>query len=80
MPLVSNIEDVTECWDPAFDRVFLAGAPVPHAGIYRCAACGHEIAVAAGDAIPQLPHAGHPPLKGPASWMLVAAAQGNAAD
>ena len=37
---------------PDFDALYTPGAPVPHAGIYRCIACGDEIGIARGQTLP----------------------------
>ena len=78
--IARTLTDLRECLDPVFDRVCLAGALVPHAGIYRCTACRHEVAIAAGENFPGPSHQGHPPLMTIASWQLVVAVEPDTRD
>jgi hypothetical protein len=59
----------------AFDLEHPAGAPAPFPGIYRCF-CGHEIASAEGQPLPQDTHPLHPPGQ-VVAWRLTAAARRN---
>ena len=40
----------------AFDQLSSPGAAAPYPGVYRCHACGHEIAIAAGHVLPPQNH------------------------
>ena len=54
-----------------FDALYAPGAPVPHAGIYRCIACGDEIGIARGQTLPLQNHHQHAPWRGPIKWQLL---------
>jgi hypothetical protein len=54
----------------AFDQLSAPGTPAPYPGIYRCHACGHEIATAAGHPLPPQNHHSHTPVQGPIQWRL----------
>lgn len=61
-----------------FEQEFKPGSPVSQSGIYRCSACGFEIAVAAGSLLPSngtcSTHGSRwNPKDGSAVWRLVAA-------
>lgn len=58
---------------PDFDIIHTPGTPAPYAGIYRCNACRHEIAIADGHVLPPQNHGQHPQSL-PIRWQLVAAA------
>jgi len=58
--------------DAAFDQLQRPSAPAPWPGIYRCHACGHEIAIAQGHALPPQNHHQHKPGIGAIQWRLVA--------
>lgn len=55
----------------AYDKVHDPGKAAPHAGIYRCEGCGHEIGIAEGHTLPPQNHAQHPRHDGPVKWRLV---------
>jgi hypothetical protein len=57
--------------DEAFDQLIVPGTAAPWPGIYRCHACGHEIATAATHALPPQNHHQHKPGVGPIQWRLV---------
>ena len=52
-----------------FDKLLSPGNAAPHAGIYRCAICGHEIGIAEGHTLPPQTHPKHPANK-PIQWQL----------
>jgi hypothetical protein len=56
----------------AFDQLNDPGTSAPWPGIYRCHACGHEIAIALGHTLPPQNHHQHQPGQGPIQWRLVA--------
>jgi hypothetical protein len=58
--------------DAAFDQLINPSTPAPWPGIYRCHACGHEIAIASGHALPPQNHHQHRVGLGPIQWRLVA--------
>jgi hypothetical protein len=53
-----------------FDQLAAPGTPAPYPGIYRCHACGHEIAIAAGHTLPAQNHHQHTAVQGPIQWRL----------
>lgn len=55
----------------AFDKLVEPSKPAPWPGIYRCHACGHEIAIAGGHALPPQNHHQHAPGLGRIQWRLV---------
>ena len=57
--------------DAAFDRLNDPSTAAPWPGIYRCHACGHEIAIAAGHTLPPQNHHQHRPGLGSIQWRLV---------
>jgi hypothetical protein len=64
---------IVEASSRAFDQDCLPGQIVTNAGIYRCKACGDEIVVDKGDAIPHRHH--EHMLLGPVVWSLLVYAQ-----
>jgi hypothetical protein len=54
----------------AFDTLSEPGQQASNAGIYRCKACGHEIAIAKGHTLPPQNHHQHTPGIGPIRWQL----------
>ncbi len=58
--------------DQAFDKLLEPRGAAPWPGIYRCHACGHEIAIASGHALPPQNHHQHAPGLGRIQWRLVA--------
>lgn len=69
-------QPVTSSTDTAFDTIQHPGNSTTYAGIYRCAACGHEIAIAEGHTLPPETHPQHP--RGvPIQWKLHVFAQHN---
>jgi hypothetical protein len=59
----------------AFDERHAPGNPAHNPGIYRCAACGDEIAIAKGHVLPPQNHHQHSPGLGRIEWQLIAFAQ-----
>jgi hypothetical protein len=57
--------------DAAFDQLNNPNTPAPWPGIYRCHACGHEIAIAQGHHLPPQNHHQHRPGVGGIQWRLV---------
>ena len=57
--------------DGAFDKLNEPSTAAPWPGIYRCHACGHEIAIAAGHTLPPQNHHQHSPGLGRIQWRLV---------
>jgi hypothetical protein len=55
----------------AFDTLLPPGTIVANSGIYRCTACGDEVAVNKGDPLPPQNHRQHDPLLGPIRWQLI---------
>jgi len=55
----------------AFDALIQPDNRAPWPGIYRCHVCGREIAVAAGNILPQESHPQHKPRKEPIQWQLI---------
>lgn len=55
----------------AFDQISHPGTPAPHPGIYRCAGCGHEIAIAGTHTLPSQNHPQHSPQQGAIRWQLI---------
>jgi hypothetical protein len=60
---------------PAFDETHAPGATATNPGIYRCTACGDEIAIAKGHTLPPQNHHQHAPGAGKIQWQLVVFAQ-----
>ena len=59
MALYKHGQHLTQSNDAAFDTMHAPGAAAPHAGIYRCAGCGHEIGIAATHTLPPQNHHQH---------------------
>ena len=55
----------------AYDETHLAGSIAPYAGIYRCNACGFEIAAPKGRALPDADHHRHSNKQGAIRWRLI---------
>jgi hypothetical protein len=77
MALYKDAQHLRQISDMAFDQLHGPGVAAPFAGIYKCAGCGHEIAIAYGHTLPPQSHAQHPPGK-PIQWRLLVFAQHNA--
>ena len=54
-----------------FDTVHSVGAAAPHAGIYRCVGCGHEIGIAQGHTLPPQGHPQHASNQGAIRWKML---------
>lgn len=77
MALYKHGQHLTQSQDAAFDALHSPGIESPYGGIYRCAACGHEIGIASGHTLPPQGHHQHPPGRGPIQWQLLVFAQHN---
>jgi hypothetical protein len=55
----------------AYDKVHSPGIQAPHAGIYRCDGCGHEIGIARGHTLPPQGHHQHTTAQGSIRWRLI---------
>ncbi len=60
MALFKYEQFISKSSDGAFDRLHEPGVEAPNPGIYRCAVCGREIAIAAGHDLPPQNHHQHP--------------------
>jgi len=61
--------------DAIFDDIHQPGVPAPRSGIYRCEACGKEVASNQGEPLPPQNHHQHAPSQGAIRWRLVVYAQ-----
>lgn len=61
---------LTQNQHSAFDTLNEPGQEAANAGIYRCKACGHEIAIAKDHKLPPQNHHQHKPGVGPIRWQL----------
>ncbi len=77
MALYKHGQSLTQSQDAAFDVVHSPGNAAPHAGIYKCTGCGHEIGIAAGHTLPPQGHPQHPTSLGSIRWKLLVFAQHN---
>lgn len=77
MALYKYSNHLTQISDEAFDKKHEPGTPAPHAGIYRCVACGHEIGIAQDHTFPPQNHHQHQPGLGRIQWQLLVYAQHN---
>lgn len=59
----------------AYDNTQSPGETAANPGIYRCAACGDEIAIAKGHTLPPQNHHQHAPGVGKIAWQLLVFAQ-----
>lgn len=71
MALYKNSLHVKASTDTAFDSKHAPGSAAPHPGIYRCTACGDEIAIAGGHVLPPQNHKQHSPTSGKIEWQLL---------
>ncbi len=71
MALYKNGNLLTLSQDAAFDALRSPGTAAPHPGIYRCTACGDEIAIAGGHTLPPQNHKQHAPASGQIKWQLL---------
>lgn len=58
-----------------YDAKYSPGVEAPNAGIYRCVACGDEIAIAKVHKLPPQNHHQHSPGAGKIEWKLLVFAQ-----
>jgi hypothetical protein len=63
-------EYLTQSDHEIYDEIHKPGATVPHSGIYRCNACGDEIASNKGDPFPPQNHHQHT-SGSPIRWQLL---------
>jgi hypothetical protein len=59
----------------AYDTIHNPGAACPDSGIYRCEACGDEVACNKGTPLPPQNHHQHAAGQGPIRWKLIVFAQ-----
>ena len=71
MALYKNAQHLATSTDVAFDAIHQPGVAAPHPGIYRCAGCGDEIAIAGGHALPPQNHHQHAREQGEIRWQLL---------
>lgn len=79
MVFYKSIRFFEEHQSNTFDAVYPPGTKAPHPGIYRCATCGFEVAVARNGDLPATEHCPQhspeiPHRPGEVQWKLVAAA------
>ena len=60
---------------PEFDTLHNPGEICPHSGIYRCEACGDEIASNKDNPFPPQNHHQHAENLGPIQWKLIIISQ-----
>lgn len=60
----------------AFTHLHGPGDPSPYSGIYKCVACGHEVACAAAQSLPKIAHPQHPADR-TIEWRMIVYAQMN---
>jgi hypothetical protein len=70
MALYKYSQLIASSTDAAFDELSNPSTPAPWPGIYRCEACGHEIAIAQGHTLPPQNHHQHKPGQGAIRWRL----------
>jgi hypothetical protein len=70
MALYKNSAFLGTSTSDAFDLIHKIDDVAPHAGIYRCVDCGHEIGIAQGHKFPPHPHEHTRPR-----WQLIVYAQ-----
>ncbi len=68
-------EYVTLTYSTAFDVRYAAGTTAQNPGIYRCPACGEEIAVVKGHRLPPQNHHEHKGVEGKVEWQLLVYAE-----
>lgn len=68
---------LTESASAAFDTRHAPGTIAQNPGIYRCPACGDEITVTKGRALPPQNHHPHAPDQGKVEWQLIVFAEQN---
>lgn len=66
---------VSLAFDELFDETYPPGSIAPYPGIYRCTACGDEIAIAKGHTLPPQNHRQHSPELGNTAWQLLVMSQ-----
>lgn len=71
MALYKYADFLAASTDDAFDRLCAPGSAARCPGIYRCHACGHEIAIAWNHVLPSQNHHQHSPGAGSIQWRLI---------
>lgn len=71
MALYKQGNQLIQSNDAAFDLQHSPGVAAPHPGIYRCTACGDEIAIAGSHILPPQNHRQHAPNSGAIRWQLL---------
>ncbi|KTT38505.1 hypothetical protein SB5_16385 [Pseudomonas oryzihabitans] len=71
MALYKSLQFLQSNPSTEFDKKYSPGTAAPHAGIYRCTACGDEIGIAATHTLPPQNHRQHAPNSGPIQWQLI---------
>jgi hypothetical protein len=71
MALYKNASFLTQSTNAAFDSLLAPGTIAANSGIYRCAACGDEVAANKGNPLPPQNHHQHAPGVGPIQWQLI---------
>ena len=72
MALYKNAKHLQTSASDEFDKIYHINGKAPHAGIYRCTDCGHEIGIAEGHSFPPHSHSHAIP-----KWQLIVYAQHN---
>lgn len=75
MALYKYTAFIAQSDDTAFDQLNEPSTSAPWPGIYRCHACGHEIAIAQGHTLPPQNHHQHRPGIGRIQWRLIVSHQ-----
>jgi hypothetical protein len=76
MAQYKNPQYLSASADGKFDQIHQPGTPAPHSGIYRCEACGREVASNQSQPLPPQNHHQHSYSQGAIRWRLVVATQG----
>lgn len=71
MALYKNATHLKTSTSAEFDKTHSPGTEAPHAGIYRCTACGDEIGIAKTHKLPPQNHRQHAANAGKIEWQLV---------
>ena len=71
MAIYGNAADIRFGNGPAFTFTYGPSDHVPLSGIYRCDACGHEVAANRGDPLPPQNRHQHSLILGPVRWRPV---------
>lgn len=74
MAVYKQLDFLTRSTHLAFDAITPSGKVTPYSGIFRCVACGREIAAPGGSVLPGDEHHAHADLHAPVEWLLIVAA------